>query len=447
MNKIVFLIYFITLIFGICSAAVDNNPGNIPKGGKVSFFDKEKKGDKPGDKFKLKKNDKTNLLVSVNERNDYDDSSDVITNKSKIVINWKYDDITIANTTNNEDAPVAFTNKNFSVLLLYNVTKDNETDNYYYSLKNETIASNINTETFEYKVPKLDENYVYNIVVTNEPLLVNTGRDIGISKSYVYQLYEKTPTISNDNPESGSSFNPLYLVIGVVAIIAVLLVAFILSKKMTRKENKNIDDEMYENESPNRENIMVSPSSLDVKGDPKDNHLSVDGASIFTDDTGEVSWSNLEIAKTSQQTKNTNNDNVIRTLDKKGYKRENKKANSYKDTEELKYKVVRIFNPSEDDEIKLNLGDLIEITTIFEDGWCEGINISTNQRGVFPRSCVIEEDQYQDMLNNSGRGGGNSGTLPNRRRSKHLSMNGNSSYYYKSSSKSETIPEIEIQNI
>jgi len=51
----------------------------------------------------------------------------------------------------------------------------------------EEIGSNIEKlNEFEYNVPKLDENYVYNIAVIAEPVGVSKNNSIGLSKSLIY---------------------------------------------------------------------------------------------------------------------------------------------------------------------------------------------------------------------------------------------------------------------
>jgi len=229
---------------------------------------------------------------------------------------------------------------------------------------------------------------------------------------------------SNDNGsnENGgkSGINPVvFIIIGGVAI-ALIAIAFLASRGFGKKGRDEDEDEY---------NLPVqSPTSPNGSFD---NRIDSDHVSVITDDTGEVSWSNLEIAQTSQQTKNEANDKVIRTLDRK-FKREDKSRNNniYVNGEKQIYKVVRMFEPTESDEIKLNIGDEVEITVIFEDGWCEGNNLFTNKGGVFPRTCVVEIEQYASLIKKS-----KNSLVPTRRRSKHNSYSNKQkpqNYQYKS---------------
>lgn len=202
----------------------------------------------------------------------------------------------------------------------------------------------------------------------------------------------------------------IYVGIGVAGIIIVAL-AFFISKKVSKNDEAN-EEEDYD--LPMQ--TSASPGGSDFKMEHE-----ADRISIVTDNNSEVSWSNLEIANASHQTKNNANDHIYRTLDKKSYKRDNKlKDNIFTNNEKQLYKVVRIFIPTEEDEIRLDIGDDVEITTIFEDGWCEGVNKSTNEEGVFPRTCVVEAEQYASMIEKS-----KNSLLPTRRRSKRNSFTQN----------------------
>ncbi|KAJ1567018.1 hypothetical protein HK096_011261 [Nowakowskiella sp. JEL0078] len=48
-------------------------------------------------------------------------------------------------------------------------------------------------------------------------------------------------------------------------------------------------------------------------------------------------------------------------------------------------KANSIFDPKGNkDEIALAIGDSVRVDVMFQDGWCVGINLTTNQRGYFP---------------------------------------------------------------
>jgi len=364
------------------------------------FYDMEKKGKKPKDiLFKLEDSDNPNIIVDVVELKDQDKNNDIITNKSKLKITWSIDKPNNMNINMNNNLPQTFTLK-----LLSNVTQDSETK-LFYSCDTQIIQPNVNEYQFEYNVPKLNENYVYNIAVVTD----TNGKaqnDIGISKTFIYKLHEKENTSSNSREvNSGNKgVNPLVFVsIGIAAIVIIGL-AFLISKGISKNDRHVDDDDQY--------NLPIqSPSSsFDFKHGLDDKNA--DHNSTISDDTWEVSWSNLEIAQTSQQTKNAANDNIYITIDNKRFKRDtkDKNNNAYAINENQLYKVVRMFIPTEEDEIKLNIGDEVKITEIFEDGWCEGINNSLNQSGVFPRICVVEAEQYSSMIEKS-----KNSLLPNRR--------------------------------
>jgi len=394
----------IILIFVLIKCVLSKSPPSSPfprHPNDERFFDMEKKGMKPFNaNFRLKDTDIPNINVNVVETKDEDDRNDVITNKSRLVITWEVNN-GISN-TNNNSLP------SFTVKLLYNVTLDSTT-NLYYAYNETLIQSNVNDYKVEYKVPKLNQDCVYNIVVIEDSK--SNNHSIGISKSFTYKLREKENNKVNDNEDGGSKgVNPLiFLGIGVVGI-AIIGLAFFISKRISKNDSN--DDDKY--------NLPIqSPNTRNITDDKNGDHVSV-----VSDDTGEVSWANLEIAQDSKQTKNESNELVYTTLDKK-FKRgtKDKNSNVYGLSENQLYKVVRMFTPTEEDEVKLNIGDEVKITEIFEDGWCEGTNNSTNQFGVFPRTCVVEVEQYASMIEKS-----KNSLLPSRRRSRQSYIANRNSY-------------------
>lgn len=57
------------------------------------------------------------------------------------------------------------------------------------------------------------------------------------------------------------------------------------------------------------------------------------------------------------------------------------------------YTVVSTYTPTLSDEIDIQPGDKVEILIEYDDGWCQGINLSRgNIKGVFPRHCVAQTD-------------------------------------------------------
>jgi hypothetical protein len=55
------------------------------------------------------------------------------------------------------------------------------------------------------------------------------------------------------------------------------------------------------------------------------------------------------------------------------------------------FEVVVEHTPQLPDEVKLNIGDLVEVKQVFEDGWAYGINTATKVDGTFPVNCLGEE--------------------------------------------------------
>ncbi|KAJ3219681.1 hypothetical protein HDU67_010043 [Dinochytrium kinnereticum] len=51
-------------------------------------------------------------------------------------------------------------------------------------------------------------------------------------------------------------------------------------------------------------------------------------------------------------------------------------------------KVVKRYNPMLEDEIGLEVDDVVEVGEVFEDGWGNGVNVSTGEFGAFPLSCL-----------------------------------------------------------
>ncbi|KAF7722724.1 hypothetical protein EC973_002817 [Apophysomyces ossiformis] len=53
------------------------------------------------------------------------------------------------------------------------------------------------------------------------------------------------------------------------------------------------------------------------------------------------------------------------------------------------FTVISTYTPTLNDEIDIQIGDRIEVLVEYDDGWCQGINLSRgNAKGVFPKHCV-----------------------------------------------------------
>lgn len=53
-----------------------------------------------------------------------------------------------------------------------------------------------------------------------------------------------------------------------------------------------------------------------------------------------------------------------------------------------KYIVIHEYVQALPDELELRRGDMIDVTSIFDDGWSKGRNLTTGQEGTFPMACL-----------------------------------------------------------
>jgi hypothetical protein len=51
-------------------------------------------------------------------------------------------------------------------------------------------------------------------------------------------------------------------------------------------------------------------------------------------------------------------------------------------------KVIKSYIPMADDELRLDIGDLIQTDKIFDDGWGIGVNLTSGEFGAFPMACL-----------------------------------------------------------
>lgn len=61
------------------------------------------------------------------------------------------------------------------------------------------------------------------------------------------------------------------------------------------------------------------------------------------------------------------------------------------------HKTMFTFEPNMDDELRLNIGEAVEIIEVYDDGWSYGKNMTTNEVGVFPISYITG---YNDPTHN-----------------------------------------------
>ncbi|CEI91520.1 hypothetical protein RMCBS344292_05806 [Rhizopus microsporus] len=62
------------------------------------------------------------------------------------------------------------------------------------------------------------------------------------------------------------------------------------------------------------------------------------------------------------------------------------------------FTVIATYIPTLSDELEIEPGDRIELLVEYDDGWCQGINITKNYaKGVFPRHCIDVVDQVAPL--------------------------------------------------
>lgn len=63
------------------------------------------------------------------------------------------------------------------------------------------------------------------------------------------------------------------------------------------------------------------------------------------------------------------------------------------------FHVAATYTPTLSDEIDIQTGDQVEVLVEYDDGWCQGINLSRgNAKGVFPKHCI----DYASGVSSSG---------------------------------------------
>jgi hypothetical protein len=65
------------------------------------------------------------------------------------------------------------------------------------------------------------------------------------------------------------------------------------------------------------------------------------------------------------------------------------------------YRCIQDFEPRKIDDVKLEIGDQVNIYMTFTDGWCHGFNITKNTKGIFPIQCIRMETFDQDSIYSS----------------------------------------------
>ncbi|TPX55368.1 hypothetical protein PhCBS80983_g05371 [Powellomyces hirtus] len=58
---------------------------------------------------------------------------------------------------------------------------------------------------------------------------------------------------------------------------------------------------------------------------------------------------------------------------------------------EKRYVVAHPYQPAADDEIQLNVGDVVRLSLLFNDGWAKGYNETLGTQGLLPCACIAED--------------------------------------------------------
>ncbi|CAO3689006.1 unnamed protein product [Rhizopus stolonifer] len=66
------------------------------------------------------------------------------------------------------------------------------------------------------------------------------------------------------------------------------------------------------------------------------------------------------------------------------------------------FTVIATYIPTLSDELEIEPGDRIELLVEYDDGWCQGINVTRNYaKGVFPRHCIDYETALSEHSSNA----------------------------------------------
>ncbi|KAG1470189.1 hypothetical protein G6F56_002824 [Rhizopus delemar] len=52
------------------------------------------------------------------------------------------------------------------------------------------------------------------------------------------------------------------------------------------------------------------------------------------------------------------------------------------------FSVAATYTPTLSDEIDIQVGDQVQLLAEYDDGWCQGMNLTQNSKGVFPKHCL-----------------------------------------------------------
>ena len=122
-----------------------------------------------------------------------------------------------------------------------------------------------------------------------------------------------------------------------------------LSTYSEAPDNQRISSQYY-GESETSFDFSFSSSKLNIPSQLDSNHLSVASSAMFSS----------RMSTTS----------------------------TYKELNSTPYRAVHTYEPQLNDELLLEIGDVVEVVNIYDDGWVWGINTRTNESGACPMLCL-----------------------------------------------------------
>jgi len=244
-------------------------------------------------------------------------------------------------------------------------------------------------------------------------------------KFYEGQQGPKKYEFKTENKGESSGFlKSKWVIIGICAVAAILIIVLITFLTCSRKKNSEEDD--YRRFSSNDKDMkQISEPYIGLSNDSKESYsLSKPfntNKSIPTPITSYNNWNPSDSPKLNSSSnnnslappnepkrvtsitfeeqqnysnllkKNLGNENNSNTYGKKNIPEEFEKYKTYK--------VVRKFTPQRNDELVVENGHLLKMIKSFEDGWSLCYNIDTKKEGYIPKNKLAPVDQIQKPQN------------------------------------------------
>ncbi|KAF7492900.1 JNK-interacting protein 1 [Sarcoptes scabiei] len=163
------------------------------------------------------------------------------------------------------------------------------------------------------------------------------------------------------------------------------------SRSFSQQSSSNLNHRSYL-DSINfvKDNLLGETSMLSCA--EKSSQSTLQNCYKFSDDSG-ISSTNTISPLISSSSSSTSVLRFDKNLEMYSIDQNNLESSSKKPTHRALYK----FCSRHSEELDLEVGDLIQVLKEFDDSWTEGINLRTNQRGIFPSSMIINIDQQLDV--------------------------------------------------